>query len=109
MAKGCGTRQGSNHCSVLELEACRMPGYRLRALMPQSMVGTNQAVGPKVLFLTLVREPIDRAISEFFWAKRGAPREIFACPDPDYCTLSAEKVRKLLIGDRGECVECVSK
>ena len=74
LAVGCGTAVGSHHCSVRELEACAERAGPVAVAVPRWLPAGE------VRYVTVVREPVARVVSEYMWAvteKRGKLRNGF--------------------------------
>ena len=62
---GCGaTFWGGTHCGFAEINDCLEAG---RAQLPARRLPARPSPG----FVSIIRDPVDRIMSEFFWWKRG--------------------------------------
>jgi len=79
---GCGVREGSAHCDVAEIEACLKTRYT--GNMPQDTLpfANNGLPERRRLFVTVLRDPMKRVLSEF----------IFACKTKSKCKRKDKRI-----------------
>ena len=59
---------GGTHCSVAELTNCVEKGF-LEGVSENHKDGEDNVKNPRLNFVTVLRHPVDRVISEYFWWK----------------------------------------